>query len=758
MTKVAVVEAKPSRNNYVDLFDGAFSFDRFSLTSDPTLKKVLKRDVDIEIDPEVYDWIILVGSEPLKYFTKLNSVMEYSGKVVEDKFIPTINPAMIGFKPEVKPLWEESKKSIVAYVSGTKEVTKIDDSVAIPITQSEQAAEFLRNALNYDHPYVALDCETSALYPRNGSVLGISMCYDGEKAAYIDSDCIDEECEILLNQIVDKKKVIFHNSKFDIQFLQFHFLLNFKEIEDTMLMHYLIDETPNTHGLKALALKYTEFGDYEKDLYDWMDEYRKTTGIKKDDFTWDLIPFEVMYPYAAIDSLVTFKLFHMFKQVFDKNEKLNKVYREIMIPATRLIVDMEGRGVPFDRDRLKKAQEVLNEDIRKANEALSEVPEIAAFEKAQEKPFNPNSVVQLRSLLFDFIGLKPTGKRTATGALSTDAEVLETLSKVHPVPAHILSVRKQGKIKNTYVDKILLNLDSDDHLRTGFHIHTTTSGRLSSSGRFNMQQLPRDNPIVKGCIKARPGYKIVSMDLQTAEMYVAAILSGDTNLQNIFKSGGDFHSTTAKQVYKLPCSVEEVKELYPSERQATKAINFGILYGASANKISQQVTADSGKYFPLEEAEDVIRQYFKSFPKLKKWIDNCKKEISTKGFIYSAFGRKRRLPNVFSSDGAVASHEIRSGLNFLVQSVASDVNLLGAIDANDEVKSKGLDISIFALVHDSIVAEVREDLVEEYKEILARNVQRDRGFSILGSPIGIDIEVGDDYSMGKFEKMYPELV
>lgn len=237
---------------------------------------------------------------------------------------------------------------------------------------------------------------------------------------------------------------------------------------------------------------------------------------------------------------------------------------------------MQDNGVPFDRERLIKAQKMMQSDIDASVEKLYKHDVIKSFEEFQGKPFNPGSTQQLRKLLFDHVGLRPTGKKTGTQADSTDKEVLAELAQEHEIPGLILEIRQSSKIKNTYLDKIIPSLDRDGRLRTNFNLHGTTSGRLSSSGKLNMQQLPRDNPAVKGSIKARPGYKIVSMDLTTAEVYVAAVLSGDKALMDVFRSGGDFHSTIAKQVFKLSCSVEEVKKLYPLERQAAKAITFGI--------------------------------------------------------------------------------------------------------------------------------------------------------------------------------------
>ena len=150
----------------------------------------------------------------------------------------------------------------------------------------------------------------------------------------------------------------------------------------------------------------------------------------------------------------------------------------------------------------------------------------------------------------------------------------------------------------------------------------------------------------------------------------------------------------------------------------------------------------------------VIDDYFNSFHMLRKWIDASQKFIEQNGFIYSFFGRKRRLPNVKSTDAGIKSHSIRSGLNFLVQSAASDINLLGAIDMHDDIKASNMKARIFALVHDSILAEVPEDEIDVYSEKLKYWIQKDRGIIIPGAPVGCDFEIGDDYSMGKFEKQY----
>ena len=757
MAKVALVETKPSRTNYKNEFDGEFEFDQYQLCSDPNIKKVLKRDCDIQIDIDAYDWIILVGSDALKYFTKINSVTEYSGKKVEEKFLPVINPAMLAFKPEAQRTWDDSKSSIIEYINGNVVDTIITEYNAYGIQDTEEANEWLSRCINSRPTHVALDSETTGLYPRDGYVLGISLSYEEDRGVYIDTECFDERTEALLQTLANQTTIVFHNAKFDMAFFEYHFNLVFPKFEDTMLLHYLIDENPGGHGLKQLAMKYTVYGDYEKPQYDWMAKYRKDHGMLKNDFTWDLIPFDIMKTYAAMDAVVTLLVYKKFVKI-KQNKRLGKVYDNILIPGCRFLTDIQENGVPFDVQRLTQSQALMQVEIDEAIAELYKNPAIASFEKINGKSFNPNSTVQLRSLLFDFLGLNPTGKKTGTGANSTDAEVLGELATQSEVPALILAIRQKSKIKNTYLDKIIPQLDRDSRLRTGFNLHSTTSGRLSSSGKLNMQQLPSDNPIVKGCIKAATGHKIVAMDLTTAEVYVAAVLAKDEALKDVFRKGGNFHSQIAKKVFKLPCEADQVAELYSMQRQAAKAVTFGIMYGAGANKISEQVTKDSGKEFSKKDAQEVIDDYFKEFHKLKDWIEDNKKFIAQNGFIYSYFGRKRRLPNVASTDKGIQSHSVRSGLNFLVQSAASDINLLGAIDMGAHIKAKGMKARIFALVHDSILAEVPDDEVEYYKETLDKYIQMDRGLSIPGCAVGTDWDIGNDYAFGKFEKKYGDNV
>ena len=752
--KVAIVDKHPTNVNYSKHF--TFEFEVFHLSSTKT-KKLLKKDVDLEFNAEEFDLVILIGSEASKFIGGITSVTEFAGHLVEDKFVPMINPAMLSFKPEAKPHFDKAIEKVEGYVAGVKPPTVTGDFEGI--TEEERANEYLEEILaDNSIRHIACDTETSSLYPRDGYVLGISITHKSKQGVYISTECVSEKTEKLLQAIFSSRLVVFHNAKFDLKMLQYHFNFKFPKVSDTMLMHYLLDETQGTHGLKALAMKFTDYGDYDRALDEFRTNYCKQNGILKGEFSYDLIPFDILAEYAAIDTAVTYDLYTLFSKKLLSNKALTKVYKELMVPGMLFLTDVEENGVPFDIGRLKKVQALMEVEVQTAKDELYKHDAVHTFEKEQGKVFNPNSTQQLRVLLFDYLGLTPTGKLTGTGAASTDAEVLKKLAEEHPIPGVLLNIRQKSKIKNTYLDKIIPALDKDSRIRTGFNLTSTTSGRLSSSGKINMQQLPRDNAAVKGCIKATPGYKIIQQDLATAEVYVAAILSGDKNLQNVFKSGGDFHSTIAKMVFQLKEPASEVKEKNPTARQAAKAITFGIMYGSGPAKVAETVTKESGKPFSVQKAKDTIAKYFDTFSSLRSWLQMSKEDIEANGYIYSIFGRKRRLSNVFSSDKGVASHEVRSGINFLIQSVASDINLYAGIELNTWIKENNYDAKIIALVHDSLVLEIKEDQVDVVCEKMAELTQMDRGCTIPGKPVGVDLDVGEDYSFGKFEKQYPDMV
>jgi len=756
MKRVALIDKYDKGTNYAKLFPEV-EIDLYHLSSQ-NKKKLLVADMDIEIDTEDYDFIILVGAEPTKKYCSGN-VSTHQGYLVDEKYLPLIDPGMLIFKPDMKSAFDRSVSNILEYISGDKKQPIWRESIGVE--DEQEALTILKEILDAPVGPVALDTETTALYSRKGTVLGISIANSITKGYYISADVVAEDCIEIIQAIINKHIIVFHNAKFDIHMLNYHFGLDFDldnitnpdSFEDTLMLHYILDESTGSHGLKQLCIKYTDLGDYDRDLDQFKKDYCRLHKVKQADFTYDLIPFDIMYPYAAKDAMGTLELYTKFIDIV-KNSRINKAY-EMLKKGAKFLIKIEDNGVPFSKEKLLVTQTALDDEIFQLEQSIYKYPEISKLEETLEVKFNPNSVQHLRYLFYSMLNLPVHGKKTATGANSVDAEVLDYLSELHPIVEHISQIKKAKKIKSTYIDKVLMHLDWDGRLRTNYNLTTTTSGRLSSSGTLNMQQLPRDDKRVKSCITAPEGYSIVSQDLGTAEMYIAAVLSKDKNLMQVFIDkqkgiGADFHSSIAHMVFRLPCDAKEVKELYPIQRQAAKAISFGILYGSGPDKVANTVNSEGGN-FTVQDANEAIEQYFAAFPKLKKWLSTNQQLIKKQGYIYSIFNRKRRLGNVFSKDRQTQGHEVRSGINFLVQSVASDINLLASIDIQQYINDRNLDVEIFGLVHDSILAIVNNNNLDEYLKIAQELTQQDFGCSIPGCPIAVDQEIGTDYSFKKDE-------
>lgn len=575
--QIAIYDKYDAGIDYSNHFN--FEFDEFYLV-DSNLKKVLVKDLDKQLISDVieeYDLVITVGADSTKHVAGLTRISEKQGKVFDNKFIPLTSPRAAKIHPAALPAFAKAVRDINNYVNGTTD-TKVELDLTL-LDSEDLAMKYLNNVAGCG--VIAVDTETSGLSFYNDYVLGISISHKEHQGVYIPIEFMTDTVIAKLRSIFESGiKIVFHNAKFDMHHIKASFgILPPKVWEDTMMLHYMLDETQGSHGLKAIALKYTDIGDYEADLDEWKSTYCRSHGLKKEDFSYEYIPIDIIFPYAATDTAVTIAAYYLFFPKVSSNKGLNRVYTRLLKPGLGAMFQLEENGIPFDKDRLESGKEFLTRRIAEKTKELATYPEVKKFEDFQGVALNTNSVQQLRGLLFGTLGLNPSGIMTDTGEHSTNAESLEKIAEQHPIAKTILEIRKLTKILNTYAVKLLKNIDSDGRLRTNFNLTTTTSGRLSSSGAFNAQQIPREGIgkyIVKGALKARPGYKIVSQDLATAEVYVAAVLSGDVALQGIFKTGGDLHSQMAKAIFNLTCPVEDIKELHAELRSAIKAITFGI--------------------------------------------------------------------------------------------------------------------------------------------------------------------------------------
>ena len=733
--------AEKDPNKVIDKYLKGVDYDTKFLHSG-SKEKILKKDLDLDMSElDGYKILCPVGADALKYVAGMTGIQKYNGVFIEKKYLPIMHPNITIIKPQMEDEIQRAFSQIPKLLDGEDLQSHEKDYCFI---ETQDQLDKYTQELD-DATTLVVDIETTSVSPHTGVILGIAISTRPHQGLYVSSELVYKHKEWFYN-LFKNRKCIFHNSKFDTNYMETELGFEFPDYEDTMLLHYCLEEAVGTHGLKPLALRFTDLGDYERELDEYKKSWARKNKVKLADFNYGMLPSDILAPYACKDADATFQLYMKFKPLVDKSEEFNRLYSTILLPATHAMKRLEKNGGPIDIDQVTHLTEQYTIDMEECLEEIMMSDAVQRFERTQGKDFNPNSTYHLRELFFNILNMKVT-KKTETGAPSTDKEVLANMG--HPLADAILDLREKTKLAGTYISNIRNGVDKDGRLRSGFNIHGTTSGRLSSSGNLNYQNIPRDNKDIKKLFRARPGYKIIQCDLGTAEVYYAAMLSGDEFLQKAFIDKLDFHSYVAKQMFNLPEAVNEVKKLHPNERQYAKAITFGIMYQAGPAKIAETVNKDAkpGEEISVPQSKQFINKYFSEAKMLKKFIDSSNHQIENHAFIYSFFGRKRRLPEAKSPNQGVAKHAIRSGVNFLVQSVASGINVLGVIDLikwiedNDYLEA----ILPFTVVHDSIVAEVREDLIDTYIENARRCIQTDRGLTIPGCPIKVDFEVGPSW-------------
>ncbi len=710
--------------------------------------KILKKDIDLDMDElSGYKIMCPIGADALKYVAGMTGIQKYNGVFIEKKYLPIMHPNICIIKPQMEDEIQRAFSQIPKLLAGEDLQTHEKDYCFIET--AEQFGKYKQEL--EDAPTLVVDIETTSVSPHTGVILGIAISTRPHQGLYVSIDVVMANKQ-WFHMLFVNRKCIFHNSKFDTNYMETELGFEFPDYEDTMLLHYCLEESVGTHGLKPLALRFTDLGDYERELDDYKKTWARKNKVKLADFNYGMLPSDILAPYACKDADATFQLYMKFWPLVQKSEEFLSLYKNILMPATHAMKRLEKNGGPINIEQVTHLTEQYTIDMEECHEEIMMSDAVQRFERTQGKDFNPNSTYHLRELFFNILNMKVT-KKTETGAPSTDKEVLANMG--HPLADAILDLREKSKLAGTYISNIRKGVDKDGRLRSGFNIHGTTSGRLSSSGNLNYQNIPRDNKDIKKLFKARPGYKIIQCDLGTAEVYYAAMLSGDQFLQKAFIDKLDFHSYVAKQMFNLECDVDEVKKIYPAQRQYAKAITFGIMYQAGPAKIAETVNKDAkaGEEISIPQSKQFINKYFSEAKALKKFIDGSNSQIENHAFIYSFFGRKRRLPEAKSPNPGVSKHAIRSGVNFLVQSVASDINVLDVVDLIKWIEDNNYleAIKPFTVVHDSIVSEVREDLVDTYVENARRCIQTDRGLSIPNCPIKVDFEIGP--SWGELEDL-----
>ena len=437
----------------------------------------------------------------------------------------------------------------------------------------------------------------------------------------------------------------------------------------------------------------------------------------------------------------------IIEKELDKH-KVRKVFEDIEKPIMPVVEKMNKWGVKIDKKVLESLSAKYHGELERLEKAIwkeaGEEPARTA-EGVQSGGFNINSPKVLSDILFNKLGLaEKSQKKTSTGALSTKESELEKLRDKHPIISMILEYRELAKLLSTYIDAIPPQLDKNSRLHSTFLQAGSTTGRMASNSP-NLQNIPNKTLLgraIRNAFVAEKGFKLVSLDYSQIELRIAAILSEDKKLIEIFKNGEDVHTGVAMRVFKVP--KEQVDK---GMRTRAKTINFGILYGMGVNALKVNLGVDR------KEAQDFYDKYFKTFTGLAEYIDKIKSDTKHKGYTETMFGRRRYFSGIKSPLPYVRAQAERMAVNAPMQGTQADLIKIAMRNIDEHIKSEKheKDIHLILQVHDELVYEVKDSLVNEvakhFKQLMEGVLPKEK---TLGVPIIAEVQSGDNWGeMGK---------
>lgn len=437
---------------------------------------------------------------------------------------------------------------------------------------------------------------------------------------------------------------------------------------------------------------------------------------------------EEVFRFAKTDSVEEAR--KVIESELDRR-KVRKVFEEIEKPIMSIVSEMNERGVKIDKKILKNLSSKYHEELTRLERAI--------WKEAGEE-FNINSPKALSLILFDKLQLaEKRQKKTPTGALSTKESELEKLRDKHPIITLVLEYRELAKLLSTYIDAIPPLLDKNSRLHSTFLQAGTTTGRMASNSP-NLQNIPNKTTLgraIRHAFVAEEGFKLVSLDYSQIELRIAAILSKDRNLIEIFKNGEDVHSGVAMRVFKVP--KERVDK---SMRTRAKTINFGILYGMGVNALKANLGVER------KEAQEFYDKYFETFTGLAAYLDKIKAEAKRKGYTETLFGRRRYFVGLDSPLPYVRAQAERMATNAPIQGTQADLIKIAMKKIDEHIRSEKHedDICLILQVHDELVYEVKDSLVNEivkhFKRIMETVLPKE---TISDVPIVAEAQAGENW-------------
>ncbi|KPY33562.1 MULTISPECIES: DNA polymerase I [Pseudomonas syringae group] len=612
-----------------------------------------------------------------------------------------------------------------------------------PVVTKEAAYEVILEQAQFDAwlkklqaaPLFAIVTQSNGTDAQRAQLVGLSFAIQTHEAAYIplthsymgvpqqlDRDTVLKALKPLLED-PDKIKVGQH-AKFAINLLANCALggdqsqgIDLQGVKfDTILESYVLDSTATRHDRDSLVAKY---------LTHTPINFQDIAGKGAKQLTFDQIALEQAYPYAAEEADLTLRLHEVFEARLAAIPTLQPVLNDIEMPLVPVLARIERQGAFVDANLLGIQSVELGDKMT----AL----EREAFAIAGEE-FNLGSPKQLGVILYEKLGM-PILSKTATGQPSTAEAVLAELAEQDfPLPKVLMQYRSMSKLKSTYTDRLPEQINPrTGRIHTSYHQAVAVTGRLSSSDP-NLQNIPirtAEGRRIRQAFVAPKGYKLLAADYSQIELRIMAHLAQDEGLLHAFRNDLDVHRATAAEVFGV-----ELENVTTDMRRSAKAINFGLIYGMSAFGLAKQIGVDR------KQSQAYVDRYFARYPGVLDYMERTRAQAAEQGFVETIFGRRLYLPDINAKNQSLRKGAERMAINAPMQGTAADIIKKAMVAVNGWLDESGLDARVILQVHDELVLEVREDLVDQISEQIRPHMS---GAAELAVPLLVEVGVGNNW-------------
>lgn len=616
---------------------------------------------------------------------------------------------------------------------GQLDVFREDEGVAIRPGKEDKryecvdSAEELSRMINAleDADLISLDIESTSTEPMLAEIVGLSFSVAEDEGWYVPIEFPEKKGSLFRKSGSDLKSVLEpikplledeslpkcgQNIKYDMLILANHGIHVQGVVFDTMIAAHLLKPDARSYKLDYLSQQYLNYR---------AQPITELIGTGENQISMSDVPLEKVSWYAAEDADLAFRLTPILRDNL-QNEKLLDFFERVEVPLIPVLVQMERNGVFVDPELMSEMSQWME---KKLGAFSWEIYALAGTE------FNVNSPQQLAVILFDRLNL-PTVRRR-----STDVSVLEMLRNKHPLPGKVLEYRKFQKLKSTYVDAIPKLI----HSRTG-RIHTSFSQTIAATGRLsssnpNFQNIPiraeEGREIRKAFRSQKKGWRLFSADYSQIELRIMAHLSGDPTLRDAFEKGEDIHRHTASNIYGVPLA-----DVLPEMRRTAKIVNFGVMYGAGAFRMSRELGIS------MEESQKIIDAYFDRYSGIKKFVEKTLEKAREERFVETLLGRKRYCYDIDDSNQRVRLAAERAATNMPIQGTAAEMIKLAMIEIHRCLKKEKFKAKMILQIHDELLFEVPAEEMDGLRDLVVREMENALKLDV---PVVVDWGAGDSW-------------